>query len=108
MKAPPRPPSIWYRGIIRNPLEGIRVGTAVAFRRSREGGWRVITATRQVLVTDERVAHYVISLRGAGGKPIPLPDQEAVNRHLADIFHGRVLLGKKGPGPYSDLNLARD
>lgn len=103
----PRPPSIWYRGIIRNPLEGIRVGTAVAFRRSREGGWRVVTATRQVLVTDEHVARYVISLREAG-RPIPLPDQEAVNRHLADIFHGRVLLGRKGPGPYTELNLSKD
>lgn len=112
MAASPRPkppPAPWFRGIIRNPLEGMRVGTEVAFRRSREGGWRVMSRTRQALVSDERVAHYVITIR-SGGKPVRIADQAKANDHLADIFRGRILIGtpRKGSPHTTDLDLGKD
>lgn len=108
--APKPPPALWYRGIIRNPVEGLRVGTQVLFRRSREGGWRVMSRTRQALLSDATVAHFVIALRSKG-EPVVLASEEQTraNDHLANIFRHRVLIGQPIAGTsFTELKLGRD
>ena len=98
-----RPPSTWYYGVIKTPISGLKPGTRIAIRRSREGGWRILSRTQQTMITDSEVTKYV-TIPLENGKPIPVQNQESANLHLADIFHHRVWKGR--PIPYGIVELS--
>lgn len=84
------PPSPWYLAILGKPVEGLPAHCRVYVRRAREGGWRVLSQTKQFRLNDSGMDNYVVFLRDDAGGFVPAKpkQQERLNEHLQAIFKG--------------------
>ena len=80
------PPAPWYHAVVLVAREGFQAGERVLVRKARAGGYRILGATRQVLVAEKWIGHWVLSMKTPAGTPLRVQNQGKADTHLQLVF----------------------
>ena len=95
-KSPKQPAAPWFLATVILPTaksEGFTPGEKVCVRKSREGGYRILSATRTIVVGDKYVAAWVKRVARANGDAIVLNPaaQLKADAHVQAVFKSQWL-----------------
>lgn len=77
----------WLRAVCLVDAEGFAKGELIVVRKSRTGGWRLLSPNRcTAIVGDKHITKWVLALRTAEGKVIAAPDQAGMDKALQGAF----------------------
>lgn len=95
-KSPKLPAAPWFIATVILPSaksEGFTPGEKVCVRKSREGGYRILSATRTIVVGEKYIAAWVKRVQRANGSAIMLNPaaQKLADARLQEVFKSQWL-----------------